>query len=422
MYSLPKLLLFELSYGGHYASYIRYLVEHWCNAHYDGHLHILVSPQFLHHHADVVFLAQDQSNLTFTAITTSEAAFLLPRSSPLNRAKRALQEWTLLARYASQLSITHCLLLYFDTFQSALMLRRPAPCHISGIYFRPTLHYKQFKMTQLSWKDRLQQQREAWVVPWVLQHPQFHTLFCLDPFATEWLQQIPSAVRRVYLPDPVPLPVEELAQSDRLHHLGILPGRTVCLLFGSLDGRKGIHQLLKALQLLPDALAQKLCVLLVGKIDPTDQFQVSVRIDALAQKRTVQIIMQDRFIPEADIDAYFQRADIVLAPYQRHVGMSAILVRAAGAQKPVLSSNYGLMGEVTRQYRLGLAVDSTVPHEIAQGLMQLLSEPLDGWDRDSMKLFAAQNSVEVFTKTIFQHFCSQPNQLLNMTDVKGVSG
>jgi glycosyltransferase involved in cell wall biosynthesis len=409
MNQTPRLLLFEMSFGGHYASYIRYLVEHWRNANFEGHLDVLVSPPFLQQHRDVVDLAQGQDNLRFTAIAPAEAAALLPRSAPLNRARRALQEWQLLNRYVPLLGTTHCLLLYFDTFQSALILRRSAPCLISGIYFRPTLHYGQFETTQLSWKDRLQQRREAWVLPWVLRHPALHTLFCLDPFATDWLQRLPSAARRVYLPDPVPLPAIHPGPEDALKSLGILPGRTVGLLFGSLDGRKGIHQLLEAILAMPDELARKLCLLLVGKIDPVDQPQVEARMAQIARKGTTQIVVQDTFVPEADIDAYFRRADLVLAPYQRHVGMSAILVRAAGAQTPVLASSYGLMGELARRYRLGATVDATVPDEIAQGLIRFLNgSPLSCGDRESMTRFARQNDVDAFARTIFQSLLAQP--------------
>jgi glycosyltransferase involved in cell wall biosynthesis len=402
MNETPKLLLFEMSFGGHYASYIRYLVEYWRSSTILGHLDVLVSPRFLRQHEDVVEIAQGQPNLRFTAITTAEAAALVPRSSSLNRARRALQEWRLLRRYAPRLGTTHCLLLYFDTFQSAFILRRPAPCRISGIYFRPTLHYDQFEMTRLSWKDRLQQRREAWVLPWVLKHSALHTLFCLDPFATKRLQQFPSTVRRVYLPDPVPLPVASQAQADELDSLGILPGRTVCLLFGSLDARKGIHPLLEAVLLLPDDLGRKLCLLMVGKIDPHDHAVAVDRIRAINRNGAVQLIVQDAFIPDSAIDAYFRRADLILAPYQRHVGMSAILVRAAAARKPLISSSFGLMGELARRYRLGLTVDSTVPRDIAQALSRCLSESLvDVCDTRSMARFSRHHSVDVFSETIF---------------------
>jgi glycosyltransferase involved in cell wall biosynthesis len=97
-------------------------------------------------------------------------------------------------------------------------------------------------------------------------------------------------------------------------------------------------------------------------------------------------------------------ADVILAPYQRHVGMSGILLLAAAAQKPVLSSNYGLMGEIVRRYELGLTVDSTEPKEIAKGLTRFLVEDSDKLcDRAKMKSFAEQNSAEEFARVIFEH-------------------
>jgi len=83
--------------------------------------------------------------------------------------------------------------------------------------------------------------------------------------------------------------------------------------------------------------------------------------------------------------------------------MSGILLLAAATQKPVLSSDYGLMGELVHHYCLGLAVDSTQPQKISEGLIKLLTEPLEEIiDRNLMKQFAEQNSIEKFGATIFQ--------------------
>jgi glycosyltransferase involved in cell wall biosynthesis len=117
----------------------------------------------------------------------------------------------------------------------------------------------------------------------------------------------------------------------------------------------------------------------------------------------VQILHVNRFVIDREIQPYFQLSDVVLAPYQRHVGMSAILVRAAAAQKPVLSSNYGLMGEMTRRHQLGLAIDSTDSQAIADGISFLLQTPLaQVGDRSKMQAFAAQNSAQRFADVIFE--------------------
>ena len=82
--------------------------------------------------------------------------------------------------------------------------------------------------------------------------------------------------------------------------------------------------------------------------------------------------------------------------------MSGILNRAAAAQKPVLSSDYGLMGEITRRYQLGITVDSSNPHEIAKGLSKFLTMPLDRHiNRQKMSDYAQQNSIDSFASKIF---------------------
>jgi glycosyltransferase involved in cell wall biosynthesis len=185
-------------------------------------------------------------------------------------------------------------------------------------------------------------------------------------------------------------------------NLAIELNRRVFLMFGSLQKRKGIYQLFDAIARLPSHLCQKLCLLFVGPIDSPTVFHN--RIAHLCESLPIQIITQDQFVPDRDIQPYFQLADVILAPYQRHIGMSAILVRAAAAGKPVLSTNYGLMGEIVKRYKLGIAVDASIPAEIAQGLTQFITHsPETFFDRSRMQCFAEENLAEKFATTVFQN-------------------
>jgi glycosyltransferase involved in cell wall biosynthesis len=295
--------------------------------------------------------------------------------------------------------------MYFDTFQFSAWLRRPLPCPFSGLYFRSRFHYGDFQPDSLTWKDHVRHWQEHFHISQVLRHPQLKTLFCLDQFAVNYLNQSHNNAKAVYLPDPVQIYTDHEIKVEELKaSLGIEPGRQVLLLFGALDRRKGIHQLLQAVLMLPASLGKKLCLLLVGPISAQDQPLVQAQINQISQLLPVQIVIHDQFVIDRDIQPFFQLSDAVLAPYQRHVGTSSILIRAAAAQKPVLSSNYGLMGEWTRHYQLGLTVDSAVPSEIAKGLTQVLEKPAtELCDRHKMKLFAQQNAAERYANTIFQH-------------------
>jgi glycosyltransferase involved in cell wall biosynthesis len=399
-------MLFDLLIGGHHAGYILHLIQHWCNQKLSGQMDIVVSPRFASYHSDVVNAALNaDSNINFVAITPEEEAELRSLARFKDRVIRSFQEWNLLRKYVKLLQPTHCLIMYFDTCQWPLGVGRSLPCKFSSIYFRPTFHYEDFEGYTLSRKDKLQQLRETLFLTRILTNSQLETLFCLDPFAVEHLNRFRSPVQRVYLPDPVQVYRHSPDNIQKLKtQLGIEEKRQVFLLFGALEKRKGIFQLLDAIAMLSSDLCERLCLFFAGPLSKEDEAIVRPKITQIQQTLPVQIIVDNQFIPEQKVQPYFQLADVILAPYQRHVGMSAILVRAAAAEKPVLCQSYGLMGEVTRRYRLGLAINSSLAEEIMKGMTRFLVEPHENMaDKDRMKLFAQQNHAQKFADTIFQY-------------------
>lgn len=400
-----KIMLFDLSVKGHHPNYIQHLIKYWHKQKLSGNLYIVVSPKFLQEHADVVESADsgNQKNIQFVPITSEEEANLNSRKSRFKRAFRNFQEWQIFCKYAENLNVNHCLIMYFDTCELPLALGAKSPCPFSGIYFRPTFHYHEFTNYVPSRKERLQQWREKISLSRIVQNPQLKNLFCLDFFAVKHFDKFKTHVKAVPLPDPVEIfNTSELDLKSLKESLGIEPNRRIFLLFGALTTRKGIYQLLDAVSDLSPDLCQKMCLLLVGESNL--EAQLKSRIAEICQSKPVQIIDRYEFISEQDVQGYFQLTDVVLAPYQRHVGMSGILLLAASAQKPVLSSDYGLMGEIVRGYELGVTVDSTVPLEIGKGLARFWSGDVEKLcDRAKMKSFAEQNSAEEFARIIFNY-------------------
>lgn len=402
-----KLMLFDLSIYGHHPSYIQHFINYWSKQESPGSLDIVVSPKFMLEHSDVVNLATNyiKEKINFIAITQEEEETLKPRTSGINRNIRAFQEWKLFFKYAQSLKANQSLIMYFDPYLLPLAVGMKSPCSFSGIYFRPTFHYPTFSKYTTSWNNPFQQWREKFILNRVLRHPQLKRLFCLDPFAVKHINNFNRGTSAVHLPDPVLLQNENECQLENLkQRLGINSEKKVFLLFGALNGRKGIYQLLEAIHLLPPALCERICLVFVGEANPTDQALIQSKVAATRQAQPVQIIEHYEFVPEQDIQAYFQLADVVLAPYQHHVGMSGILLLAAAANKPVLSSNYGLMGEMVQRYLLGITVDSTLPEEIAKGLQRCLDKSPDELsDRTLMQLLAEKNSAEEFATTLFHY-------------------
>jgi len=402
-------MLFDLAVGGHHGNYIQHPIERAYQHGFRGAVDIVVLPQFAKIHQDTVAAIerakQPQLDIQLVAISAAEVAALGSRDSGMSRARRNLREWQLFCKYAEALQTSHALIMYLDTCELPLAMGMQSPCRFSGIYFRPTFHYQMFANYHPNFKDKLQHWRERLTWSRIFNHPQLETVFCLDPFAATVLAAQHPSKKVVHLADPVqPYPAISRDLATVKTELGIATGRRVLLLFGGVDERKGIYQLLEAIQLLPPEVCEQFCLLLVGQPHPTDQVNIHQKITTLCQTKLLQAIEHYDFIPEADVSTYFQLADAILAPYQRHVGMSGILLLAAAAGKPVLSSDYGLMGELARRYQLGLVVDSTQPTEIARALATLVSaSPQTLSNPSQMKIFAEQNSIDLYASTIFKH-------------------
>jgi glycosyltransferase involved in cell wall biosynthesis len=403
---VQKLMLFDLSINGHHPIYIQHLIQWWGKHQLPIDLNIVVSPRFIQHHTDVIDLATkyNHCSIQFIPILEQEENEFESRNlGPVQRMQRSFQEWHLLCRYAVKLKSDHCLILYFDPYQLPLILAERSPCPISGIYFRPTFHYQNFTQSRLTRRDRIQQVREKLLLRQVFRNPQLKTLFSLDPFAVKYLKKIQRKVQIFSLPDPIvetfvsPMEVLQLREN-----LGVQENRKIALLFGALNGRKGIYEILDALMDLPIQVHSSLCLVLAGQVNLKDYERLTAKIVEIHSICTVQIISQFKFLVESEVPIYFKMADIILAPYQHHVGMSGILLQAASAGKPVLSSNFGLMGEMVKKYCLGLAIDSSKTSEIAVGLCKLLTdESVLQYDIEKMKFFAEENSADKFASVIF---------------------
>ena len=291
--------------------------------------------------------------------------------------------------------------LYLDHLQFALAtsLRFSYPVRISGLLFRPEFHYGRLEISPPTLHERVRRYRKRLLLVASLRNPHLDLVFSLDPTAAPIIDRLNPRVRAIASPDPVD-PGESTEPSWRIRgSLGIEQGRQMLLLFGMLNARKGVLALLTALQHLSDDACRRVAVVLAGRVDATD----SVAIEALAiraSERPLQLVIRDEFVPEDRIQSLLSAADLALVPYQRHIGSSGVLIRAAAAGTPVLTQDYGVMAFQAREHELGQTIDTTSPTCIAHAIEAFLGDPALDFDPLSAKRFAAQNTVEAYTNTL----------------------
>src|SRR4029079_16305946 len=121
--------------------------------------------------------------------------------------------------------------------------------------------------------------------------------------------------------------------------------RTAFLLFGELTARKGLLQLLEACLQIDGATAARMALIVAGRIAPELRAEVGQRARELARLRPeLWIQVADRRLAESEIAHTLMDGDVLLAPSQRFVGSSGLLVWAATFARPVITQDYGMLG------------------------------------------------------------------------------
>jgi len=397
------LLVFDPHDGGHHSGYVLHLLR---NFHRESSLEricLAVPESMVSIGSEVHKALQAYSPIEVSSISFRDELFNRFRSCRA-LAFRAFIEYRLLQESIAAVRPDHCLAMYIDHLLVPLALGLKPSCNLSGIYFRPTFHYSQFTYYCPTIYDRLRAIRQRVVTKRALRLPELTRLFCLDPLAPKAVNEMCSEDKATWLPDPVHLyPQNENARRRTREALGVEPGRIVLLQFGAVVARKGVFDVFDAAHQLSSDMAGKITLLLVGPVPRHVKAKFQSEIARLRRLTDVQVLIEERFIPDEEIQAYFQASDVVLTLYRRHVGMSAVLVRSAAAGKPVISSGYGLLGELVRRWHLGVTVEDSASESIVSVMENLVRNGSVPFDREKAAAFANANSAELYSRVIYQN-------------------
>jgi glycosyltransferase involved in cell wall biosynthesis len=266
----------------------------------------------------------------------------------------------------------------------AILDRRKVHGQVSGIIFRPPNSFNHASPIARSLDSC-----RRWSTYLTAQRPALNRLFTLDECAASqgWVKK---SGLLTFAPDPAPdLPF----QSCTVAAAGS-GGRRVFLLFGALTQRKGIFKMLDAIKHVPPDRQRTMTLRFVGRVDPSDAEAFHARAaETAGAYPEIRIEILDDFVSEDALAQEVVSCDVVLAPYQNHVGSSGVMFWASAAGKSLIAQKTGLMGYQVMRYGLGMTVDSTDPKAIAASLM---SPPLPRRN----KAFLQRHSPQAFTRAI----------------------
>jgi len=402
------ILVFEPNSRGHALEWLQHLLRHFEDARPEVTLSMVLAPKLasaIEHWASGELLSRIRLLRMFPWELRACTHRLLVVSS--------FARWWVLRRYVQLTKADRVVVLEVDhlTLPLALHLGMGGPASVVGVLFRPSVHYPRRGNAGFGWKDRLRDRRKDLLYALTFRNPVMRAVLSLDPYFPEFASRRYRFGSKVgTLPDPVCYPGDTGSVDVPLAQR--LPAdRTAFVIFGALARRKGILVLLEALARIEPTYARRVAVIAAGDVEPRLKAVLDNEIRELKARRPeVWFDLEDRRLESSELATLIARSDVVLAPYQRFVGSSGVLVWAANAGKPVLTSNYGLVGRFVREYRLGLALDTTDPSALAGGLIAMVRDgPTKFIDQQGAAAFVRGRSPAEFARTILAAALDQAN-------------
>lgn len=217
-----------------------------------------------------------------------------------------------------------------------------------------------------------------------------------------------------YVPDPWdPGEFPTLDRQAARHLLGLPPTSKVLLVFGALKPRKGLELLFDAL-LRQEKGDGRILLVLAGVLDPYYRTgPVAATIAQLHSKGLIRI--DDSFVEEARISAYFHAADVVVCPYPRSFQASSnVYTRACAAGTLAIVPDHGILGELVRRTGAGIAYESENVEDLARCLRtatELQPGPrLEGMLEAGHRL-AAGKRIEYFNRAVMNAYHKVSSQI-----------
>lgn len=391
-----RILVFEPDAEGHSLEWLEHLVGHVARQEPDTQICFL-APDALCQALARVVPATARDRIDLRPLSPRERKLCTTRPLSLS----ALARWWILRRHLKATGAQSGFFLTIDLLSLPLALGLGfGDRKVSGILFRPSVHYGALGPYAPSGGERLRDWRKGVLYRLMLRNPALTRVLSLDPFFPAYARAHYARGDKVLaLPDPTHAPAEH-AVADTVD----FPprDRVGFLLFGYLAERKGPLAVLDALTLLSPRIAASIAVLFAGRVDPALRARLEQKCRMLkAERPELWLRVDDRRLDDTELAGLVRRSDVVLAPYQRFVGSSGVLLWAARAGRPVLAQDFGLVGRLTRDHGLGVAVDSSDPAQLARQIAHMVERgPATFIDQGAARRFAEAQTPQRFASLV----------------------
>jgi len=187
---------------------------------------------------------------------------------------------------------------------------------------------------------------------------------------------------------------DPISRREALEALNLLPGNKYLLSFGLVRKYKGLDLLIRALA------SKKLAHLPLKLIVAGEFYDDFESYRKLVEELGVydKVIMENTFIPNAEVVRYFCAADLVVQPY-RDATQSGVTQVAYHFDKPMVVSNVGALPEMVADGKAGYVVDPD-PEAIAEAIRKFFDEKRQDEFSSNVREEKKKYSWDVFLEAI----------------------
>ncbi|MFW8602430.1 glycosyltransferase [Desulfobacterota bacterium M19] len=236
-----------------------------------------------------------------------------------------------------------------------------------GLYLAPKFHHRRMRVLSPA-------SRQEWLSEKLFHRlvkvPTMRVLNVIDEPLSDFvsIEKRQGYEKVQYVPDAAFIEGVTSRQEAR-RFLGIAEGQFAVLVYGALSSRKGVSSLLDAVAVIESSM--DVVVILAGKQDAGTQ-QLLSQHQANHLRKVGSLVELPGFLDDADEYRAFRAADAVWLGYIGFYGMSGVLLQAGRMGLPVIACKQGLIGWLTRKYKLGELVDPRQLQQVVSSIKVLV--------------------------------------------------
>ncbi len=397
----PKILFYDSAYTGHHIEYLNHLLQYQTEVNFSFLIHPKAAEQIKNPFKRTIHIIND--------------AIIKIYEAGLHQLKRGEQELPHILDFCKKENIRHLFFLTIDPYLHALGNHKEnSNLFFSGIFFIPYCRMAVESFFSRVWLKKQWKRRQVLVLA---RQKNLKNVYLLNDQSTATrLNQLTHRDIFHYLPDPIPESIgftPEILETTK-KRFNINQNKKIYLLFGGLDPRKNVLNVLEAFRQIDPFFLNQVKLIICGHASPAYLNQIEKKLEAIPT--TLDIFFEPSFVEDSVRDALFWLTDFVLMPYINFYGSSGILGHATKFKKPVIGPDKGLISELMDQFQLGISTNGHDSVAIKNAIIKIFHQ------QDNLqygKKFLEDKTPEIFSKTLLNPILEQkPDTVAKTTNLK----